>query len=255
MRLAVALLVALTGWAPAQEDPTLAYVAHAAFRVRSPTGAELLIDPYADRVWLGYDYPAPAVADAILISHPHYDHDGGRYRGLPVPWPESSRLLDAPGEYRVGDIRVVGVPGKHADPYGREFGQINTIWLIEVGGVRLVHVGDNGPLTDATVQALGRVDVLMLPIDGDDHILSREQVETIVGDLAPRVLVPMHYRLPDLEPELDSPSDLGEIEPWLRGRDAVVRLGTHRRSIALDGLPEATTIWVFEHDPAVTPPR
>ena len=54
-----------------------------------------------------------------------------------------------PGEYRVGDVRLVGVEGKHADPYGEDFAQKNTIWLVEAGDVRIVHLGDNGPLTEA----------------------------------------------------------------------------------------------------------
>ncbi len=251
----LALIVAL--WGPAiptsevAEEVTVEYVAHACFRVRSSGGSELLLDPYADRVWLGYDFPRPAAADAILISHPHYDHDGGRYRGLEVPWAPGARLLDASGEYTVGDMQVTGVAGKHADPYGKEFGQRNTIWLVQVDGIRIVHVGDNGPLTEANVRALGRVDVLMLPIDADYHILSQSQIDGIVAALRPRVLVPMHYRLPDLEAEPDSPSDLGEIDSWLAGRQDVIRVGSHRRSFSTDDLPAEPAVWVFDHGPAV----
>ena len=49
--------------------------------------------------------------------------------------------------------------------------QINTIWLIEVGGLRIVHTGDNGPIDDRIQAELGQVDLLMLPIDAQFHIL------------------------------------------------------------------------------------
>jgi len=67
---------------------TIEYIAHACFRVTSPSGKQVLIDPYASRVWLGYDFPPDVHADAVLISHPHYDHDGGESKRRPVPWCE-----------------------------------------------------------------------------------------------------------------------------------------------------------------------
>ena len=65
----------------------------------------------------------------------------------------------------------------------------------------------------------------------------------------------MHYRLPDLESEPDSPSDLGDIAPWLVGRENVRRLGAHTITVTASDLPSERTIWVFEHAPFVGPPR
>jgi L-ascorbate metabolism protein UlaG (beta-lactamase superfamily) len=236
---------------PQSDSATLEYVAHASFLIGSPGGVELLIDPYASAVWLGYEFPAGLDPDAILITHPHYDHDGGRFRGGELWWDEDMRIIDAPGSYEVGDISVLGIQGKHADPYGEEFGQRNTIMVIDVSGLRLAHVGDNGPLTPELVRAMGPIDILMLPIDGEEHILSNEAVETAIAAALPRILIPMHYRIPELETSPDSPSDLGEIEPWLEGRDNVVRLDTNRIALSPDTLPPEPTIMVFPHSPAL----
>ena len=91
-----------------------------------------------------------------------------------VPWPPEILVLRTPGTNHLGDITVIGYAGKHADPWGKEFGQSNTIWLIEVAGLRIVHLGDNGPLSDAAIRQIGRVDVLMIPIDSQFHILKKE---------------------------------------------------------------------------------
>jgi L-ascorbate metabolism protein UlaG (beta-lactamase superfamily) len=203
-----------SGYAGAQDSTkdnrpvTIEYIAHACFHVISPTGKQVLIDPYASHVWLGYDFPSDVRADAVLISHPHYDHDGGEAMRRPLPWPTNTLVLRQPGTNQLGDITVIGFAGKHAEPWGKEFGQSNTIWLLNVGGLRLVHLGDNGPLTDDTIQAMGRVDVLMIPIDSQFHILKPNEITAIRNRLSPAVLIPMHYRHADLEMSPDKPEQL-----------------------------------------------
>src|SRR5439155_22774799 len=142
------------------------------------------------------------------ISNPHYDHDGGVSKRRPVPWPANAVVLRQPDTNHLGDITVVGYAGKHADPWGKEFGQINTIWLLNVGVLRIVHLGDNGPLTADTIRAIGRVDVLMIPIDPQFHILKADQIAAIRGRLSPAVLIPMHYRHDDLERSPEKPEQL-----------------------------------------------
>ncbi len=77
--------------------------------------------------------------------------------------------------------------------------------------MRIAHLGDNGPLTPANVSALGRVDVLLLPVDGQFHILTEPQVDEVLRTLAPRIAIPMHYRIPSLSslPESLGPSTRG----------------------------------------------
>ena len=235
-------------------EVAIEYLAHAAFRIHSADGSKILIDPFASQVWLGYDFPDTVVTDAVLITHPHYDHDAGDFRGLPFPWDSTVPVLRDPGRYQIGDIAIRGVEGKHADPYGMEFGQINTIWVIEVAGLRIVHVGDNGPLTDANFRELGRADILMMPVDALYHILKEAEIQAARDVLQPRVLIPMHYRIPDLEASPDSPSDLGEIDPWLEGRGNVTRIGGNIEIFERETLPDTEQIVVFEHSPAVTRP-
>lgn len=240
---------------PEAERVTIEYIAHACFRIHAPDGTRILIDPYADRVWIGYDFPEELEADLVLITHPHYDHDGGDAIGRQVPWDSSTTVLREPETFEFGDLRIHGIEGKHADPYGKEFGQKNTIWLLELGGLRIAHLGDNGPLTAANVKELGRVDILMMPIDGEFHILSEKEVERALDLVDPRIVVPMHYKHPDLEPVEGKPDDLGPIEPWLKGRKNVVQLEENRATFSRSTMLPARQILVFPHSPAVTAPR
>lgn len=257
LRICAVLLLAGCSAAPQADDSPaveIEYVAHASFLVRAPDGAEILIDPYASQVWLGYDWPDGVEPDWVLITHPHYDHDAGRFIEKPFPWSPEIPVVDAPGSYPLGAFTVTGVEGKHADPYGKEFGQLNTLMVIEVAGLRIVHLGDNGPLTPKMIAGLGRVDVLMIPGDADYHILSEEATRVTLEALAPRVVIPMHYRLPDLEIEDDSPSTLGGVEGWLEGRERIQRVGGHVTTLRASELPAERTFLVFDHAPYVSGP-
>ena len=119
----------------------------------------------------------------------------------------------------------------------------------------IVCLPDNHPLTEANIRELGRVDVLMMPIDSEYHILKQREIEAIRRALRPRVLIPMHYRHPDLEPSPDEPRDLGPIDPWLEGQESVERLDGHRADFSAASLPPDERIVVFHHSPEVRPPR
>ena len=237
------------------------YIAHSCFRIHTARGARLLIDPFASRLWLGYDFRRKLAADAVLITHPHYDHDADVLIGhQPPPWAPDVRVLRDPGAYKVSNVTITGIRGKHADPWGKEFGQTNTIWLLELDGLRIAHMGDNDPLTEANLQELGRVDILMMPIDAKHHILKEAEIQAIRKALRPRILIPMHYRLPDLEPSGDTPEGLGEISPWLAGQDNVVQLESNIATFTAGSLLPSQVVVVFPHSPKVsaaraTPPR
>jgi L-ascorbate metabolism protein UlaG (beta-lactamase superfamily) len=227
------------------------YVAHSCFRIHTPH-ARLLIDPFASHLWLGYDFPPSLAADAVLITHPHYDHDADVLLGhAPPPWTADVRVLREPGSYDLSGVKITGIRGKHADPWGKEFGQTNTIWLIEIAGLRIAHVGDNGPLTEANLRELGHVDILMLPIDAKYHILKEAEINAIRQALQPHILIPMHYRLPDLEPRPDTPEGLGEIDPWLVGQRNVIRLDNNLASFTASSFLPAQLIVVFPHSDKV----
>jgi L-ascorbate metabolism protein UlaG (beta-lactamase superfamily) len=233
---------------------TIECIAHACFRLTSPSGKQILLDPYASRVWLGYDFPENIRADAVLISHPHYDHDGGEAMRHKVPWSRETPVFRTPGTNRIGDMTVIGFRGKHADPWGKEFRQSNTVWLVEIGGLRIVHLGDNGPLGERLIQRLGRVDVLMMPIDSQFHILKADEIAAIRKSIAPRIVIPMHYKHEDLERMPGKPEDLGGIDEWARSEAGVRYLPTHQQEFSLETLPPKSEVLIFKHSPAVNAP-
>lgn len=138
-----------------------------------------------------FDYAPPVGVDAdlVLITHEHADHNAAEAAsGDPVVIRSTAGTLDSP----VGE--VVAVASEHDDVAGTARGP-NTIFAFELDGLRVCHLGDFGQpaLRPEQQAALGAVDVLFVPVGGGPTV-GGESAAAVVRALAPRLLVPMHYR-------------------------------------------------------------
>ena len=238
---AFGFVLVLAGAGTVAAEVGIEYIAHACFVIESPEGTRIVIDPYNAQRWLGYGFPQEVEANAVLVTHPHYDHDASYYWGDAVP------VFREAGSFSMGDVRLQGIVGRHAGPYGKDFEQKNTIWIVETGGLRIAHLGDNGPLTEENLKEMGRIDVLMLPVDGLDHILKTVEVAAIRDALNPAVTIPMHYRL---EGFLGLPRSLGPLGPWEEKQSGVERLPSNRTRLTAGKLG-SSRILVFEPTPSL----
>jgi L-ascorbate metabolism protein UlaG (beta-lactamase superfamily) len=166
----------------------ITYLGHASFKIRGRK-ASVVTDPYNSSV--GFSYPRVS-ADVVTVSHNHPDHNdyksvsGTSRRDKPF-------IIQYPGEYEVSGISVFGIPSFHDANTGQDRGR-NTMYLIQIDDVAVVHLGDLGHiLTDKQVEAVGDVDVLLLPVGGIYTIGAKEAVE-IVNQLQPAYVIPMHFR-------------------------------------------------------------
>src|SRR5437870_2200797 len=161
----------------------LHWLGHACFRIRGK-GVTILTDPYADEVGrLG----RPS-ADVVTISHEHPGHNNAGAVAV------QGRLVRGPGEYDLRGVAITGVQTAHDAAGGRERGR-NVVYAIYVDDISVCHLGDLGHVPTAEqVEAIGRVDVLLLPV-GARARLSPTQALEVVNLLDPRVVVPMHHQL------------------------------------------------------------
>ncbi len=190
--------------------PHIQYIAHASFRFEAEDGSSVVIDPFNSRIWLGYKFPPNIEADALLISHPHFDHDAVNHFPSSIP---AYRKADV---HTVGSITVRGIKSEHsfADSIRkRGLSGDNILWVIEYDGKRIVHFGDNREITDAeakTVRALGPIDVAIG--------LASQGVEKIGA----KHVVPMHYRYPKVAP--DGGAGMQTLDEIIGDRKDVTRL-------------------------------
>lgn len=194
--------------------------------------ASVFIDPFGDvsaalaARGMQFDYPAIEGVEAalVLVTHEHRDHNGVEaIGGSPAVLRSTAGSLESP----VGE--VVAIASEHDQVAGTQRGP-NTIFVFTLDGLRIAHFGDFGQaaLRDEQAAAIGDVDLVFMPVGGGPTV-DAAQARAIVDRLAPRWVVPMHYRTPRIG--FLEPAD-AFVETF---GDAVVRLeGT---SFETSGLP------------------
>lgn len=128
-------------------------------------------------------------ADVLLITHEHVDHNADDLiGGEPVTLRSTAGRLASP----VGE--VLAIASEHDDAAGTLRGP-NTIFRFTLDGLTFCHLGDFGQPTLRPEQrdAIGEVDVLIVPV-GDGPTIGGEPAAALVRSVAPRLVVPMHYR-------------------------------------------------------------
>jgi L-ascorbate metabolism protein UlaG (beta-lactamase superfamily) len=154
----------------------------------------VFVDPFdsavfgaSGRRW--YPEIAGVDADVLLVTHEHADHNAVDVIGGD---PVLLRSLAGTHESPIGP--VVGVASEHDDAAGTQRGH-NVLYAFDFGGLRVAHLGDLGQaaLRPEQIAALGEVDLLFVPAGGGP-VLDAPRAAGVVAAVAPRVVVPMHYR-------------------------------------------------------------
>jgi L-ascorbate metabolism protein UlaG (beta-lactamase superfamily) len=167
------------------------------FEVKSSKGTTVIFDPHAIPE---YGRFVGVKADLVLISHNHNDHTqvgvienikeakiipGLKGVGMRATW----NIVDE----QFKDIRIRSVGVYHDDSEGMKYGR-NTVFILELDGWRVVHLGDLGhPLSAEQVKRIGPVDVLMIPVGGI-YTLNGSEAKKVVEQLKPKEYIfPMHH--------------------------------------------------------------
>ena len=161
------------------------HIGHAEFLLTLESGFRIVTDPFDASV----GYPIPALeADGVLVSHHHHDHDAvDNVSGHPQVIDYAGLHTFAPG------IQVTGILADHDDAGGTKRGK-TLLFLLEAEGLRVAHLGDLGcPLSAEQLEALGNVDILMLPVGGF-FTIDAAAARDVADQLSPAVIIPMHYR-------------------------------------------------------------
>lgn len=222
----------------------ITYLGHSSFKIVtfgiSSSGVKqkvsIITDPF-DPQMVGLKYSG-VEGEIVTVSHDHPDHNAiQKVSGV-------KKVVDGPGEYEISGVSIIGYQSFHDNKKGEEKGK-NTIYVFEVEGLRVAHLGDLGhPLSDDLVSEMGSIDILMVPVGGIYTIGPKEAVE-VCSKIDPYFILPMHYQVPEMKGE-----GLASLEPketFLKEIELTVEIA-QKFSIKKEGIVEgqSTKVIVLE---------
>lgn len=128
--------------------------------------------------------------DIVFLSH-------GKKEETKDTLKEETIVFDAPGEYAAKGISALGFPTYADMNEGKDRGQ-NTVFVFESEDIHVGYLGSLGhDITPDLVDKLDGVDILFVPVGGSDTLEVKTVVE-LVRKIEPKIVIPMHYKIPGL---------------------------------------------------------
>lgn len=148
-------------------------------------------------------------------------------------------VIDRPGEYEVRDVSIVGAPAERLIDHDK--GEQSTIYRLIVGDVRFAVIGHvASPLSEEQLEALGVIDVVIVPVGGSGYTLDAHQAVAVVRQIDPKVVIPTHYADKALKYEVPQM----DLEPFIKELSAPLTEKTAKWKVKT--LPEIMTLMEIE---------
>lgn len=211
----------------------ITWYGHSCFRITERSQTTVVCDPY-DSKHVGYE-PLKLKADIVTISHesPNHSYLKG-VKGDPY-------VVNGPGEYEVGGVFITGLRTDKRKK--RENNHVvNTLYLIEFGGINIVHLGDMLQVPSQTeVESLGPVHIALVPVGGNGS-LSAAKASEAISLFEPNIVIPMHYQTPNTTVKLDP---IGKFLKEMGLSEVETMPSLKVNSVA--SLPEETQVIVLDY--------
>lgn len=171
----------------------ITWIGHSSFLLETASGVKIVTDPFDNNI--GYSFPKVS-ADLVTVSHAHSDHNrADLVAGNPT-------VICREGEYDFGGVHIFAYRTSHDDRNGTLRGN-NLVFIFHFDGLVVCHMGDIGERRNETLAHLPEhINVLMIPVGGN-YTVDAEGAKEYVDGLKPDVVIPMHYKTPDLNLDID----------------------------------------------------
>jgi len=160
----------------------------------------IILDPFSKGIGLT---PPRGKADLLLSSDSNILADD-------FSQIDAGFIVDGAGEYEVGGVHINGVALFHKNE-DNEIIKTSILYTIDVEDIRICHLADvSKEQVVGVLDKIGQVDILMIPVGGP-YLLGRTEIASldadkaigIIGDIDPRVVMPMNFKIPKLNIDLD----------------------------------------------------
>ena len=209
----------------------IVWYGHSCFRFIERGMAAVVTDPFDNEV-VGYE-PLKLRAEIVSVSH---DAPGHNFLAAVK---SANHKLTGPGEYEIGGVFITGVQTDANNKKGVTRPS-NTLFLFDFDGLTIAHLGDlNQVPSQSEVEALGTVNVALVPVGGGNGLNAAKAAE-VISLLEPNLVIPMHYSNPSSKIELDPLSKFLK-EMGLTTLETIPSL-----KITRSGLPEETKVILLD---------
>ena len=207
----------------------ITWLGQSCFKIEEKVNGNLvtvITDPYDKTI--GLRLPKTK-ANLITVSHNENDHNNVEaILGLEENDPF---IIDRSGEYEYKGIFVNGI-GSFRDKKEMEGLGKSVMFRIEIGGISVLHCGDLGTkLSDAQLEKIGEVDILLIPVGGT-YTLNAKDAAEVVRQVEPRLVVPMHYKIPGLD------LDIADVKAFSKemgnGSDVLSKLKVNKKDLPVE---------------------
>ncbi|MCR4393698.1 MAG: MBL fold metallo-hydrolase [Dehalococcoidales bacterium] len=203
----------------------ITWLGYSCFRLKGKN-LTVITDPYPPG--LGYNLDKPS-ARIVTVSHSHHNHSYTQAIG------GDPKVISRPGEYEIGGVLIIGVATFHDAENGSRLGK-NNVFVIEIDDINICHLGDLGhPLTTRQIEEIGNIDILLVPV-GAGSTINASQAAGIVRNLEPRIVIPMHFKTPELKIEMET------AEKFLKEMGVTSLTPQAKLNVTKSSLPESTQI-------------
>jgi L-ascorbate metabolism protein UlaG (beta-lactamase superfamily) len=214
----------------------ITYYGHSAFNIATEKGTRIIIDPYESGAFNGaLSYgKINDEADIVITSHSHADHSYTKdIKG-------KFSLISKQDTYEIKDVKIKTISTYHDNSGGKERGD-NLVSVINADSLVLAHLGDLGHSLDyGTLQEMGKVDILLIPIGGS-FTLDAALAVKVMNDIKPGITIPMHYKTAKCN------FPITPVEDFTKGQNNVHVFKESAIVIKKETLPREREIIVLQH--------
>ncbi len=155
--------------------------------------------------------------------------------------PEDGLMIDRPGEYEVSNVSVKGISTKRMIDYDDV--ARGTLYRVRAGGVTIAIVGHTAtPLSEEQLEAIGVVDVAVIPVGGNGYTSDGHQAVGLVRQLDPKVVIPTHFADKSVHYEVPQM----ELEPFVKELSAPAHEKATKWKVKNGVLPDVVTLLELE---------
>ena len=188
----------------------ITWYGHSCFRLTERGMATVVTDPY-DQNEVGFS-SLKLKADIVTCSHDISGHNFLKaVKGTPYQ-------ITGPGEFEIGGVFITGVQTNGKKKF-EEGEPRNTLYVIDYNGITVAHLGGMNHVPSQTqVEALGHVNIALVPVGGGKSLNAAKAAE-VISLLEPGIVIPMHYMTSESKITLDplnkflKAMGLADVEP------------------------------------------